>query len=115
SELDSFPTRRSSDLLQRSSGMSHCTQTVGPSISALKKTVPERSRARQGQGGSWMASGASVRGTVGRAASLTALEAHVSIGLCPSDGNGFRNNFRDKFASQNGAERIAPPPWRDNG
>src|SRR5207249_9400972 len=47
--------------LQRSSGMSHCTQTVGPSISALKKTVPERSRARQGQGGSWMASGASVR------------------------------------------------------
>src|SRR5207253_11020942 len=47
--------------------------------------------------------------------SLTALEAHVSIGLCPSDGNGFRNNFRDKFASQNGAERIAPPPWRENG
>jgi len=27
--------------VQRSSGMSHCTQTVGPSMGALKKTVPE--------------------------------------------------------------------------
>src|SRR5215472_3641982 len=89
---------------QRSSGISHCTQTVGPSISALKKTVPERSRARQGQRGSSVASSASVCGMVGllrRAVSLTALEAHVSIGLCPSDSNGFRHNFSKKFASQN--------------
>src|SRR5258707_15474198 len=44
--------------------------------------------------------------------SLTALEVRASIDSCPSDWNGFLHNFSQKQASQDAAERIAPPPGR---
>jgi hypothetical protein len=37
--------------VQRSSGKSHCAQSVGPSMSASWKTVPEQEQRRQGEAG----------------------------------------------------------------
>ena len=35
--------------VQRSSGKSHCAQSVGPSMSASFETLPEQERRRQGE------------------------------------------------------------------
>src|SRR6267143_4498374 len=105
--------------VQRSSGKSHCMQTVGACIRPSGKTVPEP----------WSRGKAKVervrrvvyllrcvcRQLPFTAPSLTRLCVHASIDFCPSTWNGIHNNSSPERASQDAVEHNSPPPWRKDG